>query len=132
LQKYLDSLPNERLSFAEQLQAEHEILGYVQSTYPISKKYAHVKSVDTKYSPKVLAYCLNNGKVVTLKVNKKVFKENPICDGDILYIASSKQKPSYQMVDGKFEQKGGETDWWMLQYRKVSQDEFNSLLDKKI
>ncbi len=132
LQKYLDSLPNERLSFAEQLQAEHEILGYVQSTYPISKKYAHVKSVDIKYSPKVLAYCLNNGKVAMLKVNTELFQMNPISEGDIIHILSSIQKPAYRRIaDKKYEKKYGETDWWILKYEKVSQDEFNALVDEK-
>ena len=41
---------------------ENEILGYVQVTCDVDKRYVYIMDVNTKFAPRVECYCLANAK----------------------------------------------------------------------
>lgn len=125
LKEKFQNLTNERFPFWEQLQYESEILGYLQATYPVSKKYLYVQSLNEQYAPRFQGYSLSTGKIASLKVQKKIYENNIFRGGDILYCRSFKKKPSVKMVDGKFQEIEGEYTWWLESYDLVDPDKFD-------
>lgn len=71
--------PNKMLSVVEQIQAELEIFGQIKSTFN-KPKILYVIDIDTKYSPKLLVYSLQNGYTDTIKVSKKLYQLNRVYD----------------------------------------------------
>ena len=127
-----DSMPNDRLPFMEQLITEEEILGYMQLTIPdISKKYVYVMTLDTKYAPRIQAYCLANGKQQSLKIYRKIYDNNPFGGGEILFCKSFKQKAATKFVNGEYVNSEDEFTWWLEDYIVVSEEEFNNMLKEK-
>ena len=59
-------------STSQKIRYEQEFLGYIDYKNPeLDKRYFIVTQLDTKYSPKFVAYCLNNGSTVEMRVRKK-------------------------------------------------------------
>lgn len=121
------SLPDERLHFLDQVIAEEEILGYIHSIYPkIDKRYVYVLSLDTKFSPRIQAYCLNNGKQASLKVQNKIYENKPFIGGDILFCKTLEKKPQVRFVDGNFvEDLEAEEQWWISSYDIIDINNFD-------
>ena len=91
----------------EQIAAEVRILGRIQSTFDIDKKYVFVTNVDTKYTPKITCYCLATGKSMELKVQKKIFEQKQISTNTILFCKEFEKKHG-----GRFEfSEDGEKKW---------------------
>ena len=77
---------NEKTSFKEIISARTEVLGYIDI---VDKKYAGYcvcTDLNVEYSPKVKLYALANGNTIPVKINKKIFKSNPIKRGDIVKV----------------------------------------------
>ena len=86
---------------------EKETLGYAVSTdkkYDLS--YAVITDVDTKYSPTLKIYLVNNGMEMDLKIQKNVFydqnKEALINVGELIKVKDVHKKPKMQKVEGKW------------------------------
>lgn len=90
-------------------QTEH--LGYIDYTdSTINKRYFVVTQLDTTYSPKFVAYCINNGRSVEMRVKKKrnpknkndkcktSFADEPFANCDILYLKAWGQEPKMKKV----------------------------------
>ena len=93
-------------SIKQKIKYESDLLGYIDYKNPkLDKKYFVVTQLDTKYSPKFTAYCLNNGSTCELRIKKnrnpknkfdktkKSFSDQPFADGDILYLKSWGKEP---------------------------------------
>lgn len=110
------SLPNDKIPIKEQMKFENEILGYVQLTYNVNKRYVYIMDIDTKFSPRAEAYCIANGKTEVMKINKRIFKNKPLEKGDIIYINVCKAKPQKRFEDGKFIDIPDSKEWWIEDY----------------
>jgi len=131
LREMFESLPNEKISIAEQIVCETIILGGIYSTYPeLNKRYIYVDKVDTRYSPRIECYCLANGKKDSLKIRKPIYDGTPIFGGDIIYVDNFVQEPSVSMVNGKFVRSETDKTWWIAKYSVVT-DTVDSLISKK-
>jgi hypothetical protein len=97
---------------------ENELLGYIQTTINVDKRLVYILSVDTKFSPKVECYCLNNSKTEVMKISKKTFNNKPIEKDDIIYIHKCTAKPKKKFEDGKFIDIEGTKEWWIDEYEK--------------
>lgn len=91
-------------------QSEH--LGYIDYTDPnIDKRYFVVTNLDTNYSPKFNAYCINNGATVEMRVRKKrnpknkndkckkSFADEQFNNGDIVYLKSWGKEPKMRKTN---------------------------------
>lgn len=116
LKKIEKELPNEKIPLYEQIMYEYELLGYPISTYDVPKQYSIVLELDKKYTPKVLLYNLNTGKIATVKVAQKLFNQNKFEVGDVLYITKFIKKPQVKYEDGQYIEIKGEFDWWIEKY----------------
>jgi len=88
--------------------------------------------LDEKFSPRFQAYCLFNGKQMSLKVQKKTFENNNFLPGDILYIKRFLEKPSVSFVDGKFVESEAEKTWWVDSFTIIKPEEFDKLFSQSL
>lgn len=121
-------IPDDEYSFRELIKFQQEILGYIEMyDERFDKRLVVVTKLDTKYSPKFIAYCLKNRKTSEIKVHKtrnfkdkKIitsFKDLPFEDGDILYMKSCEKKLKVRRnSDGTWEEIPGEFSWWLNDY----------------
>jgi len=133
--KALESIvPNEELIFSEQIRADIEILGTIARAYPsIDKRVGYIIEINDsngQYAPRLLVRSLNNGKVVSRKIQKKVFNKNPLNIGDVVYIEKSEKKNSVKYVGGEYVDQEGSYTVWMQDYYKIKN--IDKLLTKEI
>jgi hypothetical protein len=66
-------------------------------------------------------YCLQNGKISSIKIKKHVFKKNPISIGDVVYCKTFAQELSKKFVDNNWVPDGTMT-WWLNDYEIKNPD----------
>ena len=109
---------------------QQELLGYISYTNPAKPwNYCCVTQLDTKYTPRFNAYCIQNGKTLDMRVHKRKpwkskdckvsWSELPLMDGDIIYIASCKKEPRAKKVNDEWVKSETEFDWWIKDYSLV-------------
>lgn len=125
-----EEVPKCKLS--ERIKYQNDHLGYIEYTNPdMDKKYIVVTQLNTQYSPKFSAYCINNGQTAVLKVHssrnpkdtkvKVSYRDKPFGDGDILYMKSCQKQPRVKKNgDGNWEEVPGEFNWWLNDYNVVN------------
>ena len=113
------NIPNESFDISEQVSFEMDALGYISMTYDVKKNICFVIDVDTKYTPRLTLYCLNNGKSVICKVNKNTFKNNPINKNDIIKAIKFEEKYKQTLVDGNWK-RSDTKEWWIVAYNKTT------------
>jgi len=124
-------LPNEKISPIQQFDFERDILGTIQTIYPtLDKRYVYVLQLSEKYAPKIGIYCLRNGVQSTLKIQRKIFENNNFLPGDILYCKSFDKKNSVRYVNGQYEDIPDDYTWWLSDYKILSKEEYNKLINK--
>ena len=116
IKDYANSLEDKEISIQEQILFEKEILGYGQTAFPnVNKAYGMILEVNTKYSPKITLYIMNNGSEVSLKVSKQHFYNNngePLLNvGDIIKVLKVEQKPKLTKVNGKWVETDIKENW---------------------
>lgn len=123
-----DKIPNEEFSLHEIIQFQREILGYIEYSNPsFDKRLVVVTKLNTSYSPKFEAFCLNNRQVSELKIHKRKnprdnriktsWADLPLKDGDIVYMKNCKKEPKRRKnTDGEWEDIPGMFDWWLNDY----------------
>lgn len=114
--------PDESFGIREQVEFEMDALGYINMTYNVDKKVCYILDVDTRYTPKITLYCLNNGKTVLCKVNKTLFKNNPLKKGMIIRAIKFEEKNKLNYVDGGW-QRTTDKEWWMNGYHETTIEE---------
>jgi DNA polymerase-3 subunit alpha len=130
IKEFEKETPNEFMNVLDQIYFEQDSLGYIQATYDgIDKRLIFVGSLDTKYAPRIEAYCLANGKISSLKLYRKTYDSNPFGGGEILFCKSFEKKRPIKFVDGKYvEDANGEFQWWLTNYDIISPEKFNKIL----
>lgn len=114
-------------SVKQRINTQLEYLSYINYTDPTKdKRTIVVCGLDTKYSPKFTAYCLNNGETCPMKVRKTrtkkgslvftTFQEKPFNNGDVLYMKQVKREPKAKNVDGVWTYDKTDTEWWLYGY----------------
>lgn len=116
-------------SVKQKIKYEQELLGYVDyKNSKFDKRYFIVTQLDTKYSPKFVAYCLNNGSTVEMRVRKnrnpknhndkckKSFNDLPFDNGDILYLKSWGREPKMKKTNDGWEKDPSVMYTWMYDY----------------
>ena len=119
--------PKCRLS--QKIRYEEEFLGYVDYKNPkLDKRLIAVVNLNTDWSPKFTAYCLNNGNSCEMKIHKKrnpmdksirtSFADIPVKEGDILVMEKwSKDPRKRKNAEGKWETVPDVFDWWLNEYQ---------------
>lgn len=124
LYDYEQNLENTNLKFNEQTKFEMEILGYINTTYPeIDRTICLVKDVDTKFKPKVTLYCLQNGKEIECKIKKETFKNKPLKKGTLIKANEFQKKPKWIKVGEEFQKSTTETEWHLINYQIITEEE---------
>lgn len=124
-------VPSDEFKLGKLIKNQYEILGYITHTdSSIDRRYVVIQNLDTTYSPKFEAYCINNGKTEEMKIRKSKnykdksivtsFKELPVEDGDIIYMKKCKKEVKKKMIEGDFVELEGQYDWWINDYIKVN------------
>jgi len=121
-------------SIQQKIKYQQEHLGYVDYTdETIDKRYIVIMGLDTKYSPKFTAYCLNNGTSSEMKVRRRknpndkrdirvktTFNKSPFNDGDILYIKSCGKEPKMRKTEDGWEADYSSMVWWLYDWDVVT------------
>ena len=118
------------MSVKEKIKAQQEYLSYIDYTDPkMDKRYIIVTKLNTNYSPKFVAYCINNGKTCPMKVRKNKkgqsfgvinsFKDTPFEDGDIIEMIKAKKEPKAKFVDGEWKRDYTDKEWWLYEYKVI-------------
>lgn len=87
--------PERTLDWKKHVLFEYEYLGSPVSGFKEGKIAYVVLSIETKYSPKLKLYSVATGKIGTVKIRKNTFLEQPIHEGDILYVKQYRNKAVY-------------------------------------
>lgn len=123
LYEYESTIPNDNLKFSEQTKFEMEILGYINTTYPeVDKSLCLVKDIDTKFKPKIILYCLQNGKEIECKIDKSVFSKHPLKKSNLIKAENFVKKPKWIKDGDNFKQSLTETEWFLTQYNIIKED----------
>ena len=113
----MDRVQNKRVSIPLILKTQSEFLGYIDFVIPKAKDYGYVLDIDTKYSPKISLYCLENGKLLTVKMSKQDFNYYGVQKNMLIkYVLKPKNKSIN--VNGKW-QKTDEIEYWINTCREV-------------
>ena len=125
-------IPDNEYRLHEIIQFQQDILGYIEfSDSSFDKRLAVVTKLNTNYSPKFEAFCLNNRQVSEFKIHKRknpkdrrvktTWAELPLKDGDIIYLKECKKEPKRRKnSDGEWEDIPGVFDWWLNDYSIVN------------
>ena len=116
------TIPDESFGIKEQVAFEMDVLGYISMTYDVDKKVCYVVDVDTKYTPRITLYCLNNGKSVLCKINKTTFKNNPLKKGQVIKALKFEERYKQVKVNDTW-QKTNDKEWWLSAYKLTTIEE---------
>lgn len=116
LNALLKNIPNNKTSLKTKIAYQVENLGYIDIVDKQYAGYCVCTDLNVDYSPKVKLYALANGNTIPVKVQKKIFANNPIKRGDIIKVEHQYKKPKMRKVDGKWEETD-EKEWWISEYK---------------
>lgn len=133
LQEIWSSLKNEDAKLQNRIIYQKEILGYLDYKNPeLDKRYVLVSDINTKYTPTMSTYCLNNGNTCQCKISKRIWNDEPLQENSIIYIHQMEQKFRMKKVDDKPDKRGKmkptfepteELIWYITSYNSVDLDE---------
>ncbi|MCC3383224.1 PHP domain-containing protein [Enterocloster citroniae] len=123
-------VPDDEYGVGILLKFQLEVLDYIDYVNPeFDPRYCMVLDIDTKYSPKILGYCLSTGQKKEFKIHKKRdcrkkeivvgFDQCPIDKGDIIYIKSFKKELAVKKVDDEWIEIPGVFNTWINDYSKI-------------
>ena len=116
IEKVSSMVDNKDISIISRLKAEKEYLGYCDTTVNGLDSYFFVLECDTKYTPKVVLYCMGTGETIEAKISKKIW-DSTIMEGTILIIPGFTQKEGRTMDKETGEWKpNGKLVNWILTY----------------
>ena len=118
INELISTIPNEKTTLRTIIAYQIENLGYVDV---VDKKYAGycvVTDLNVDYSPKLKLYALANGNTIPVKIDKKIFKNQPLRRGDIIKVTRQNKKPKMRKIEGKWIETE-EKEWWVTEYEYV-------------
>ena len=131
LKEIWSNLPNDEMGFMEDILNKKDIYGYIDyRNEKIEKRYVLVTDINTKYTPVVNTYCLNNGSTCKCKISKKLWNnDGQLNENDIIYIHAMEKKFGFKKVGettdkkGKikpiFEEDQTKMEWWITNYSVI-------------
>lgn len=112
---------NIKTPIADRLKYQNELLGYISYINPKAKNYVFVTDINTKYSPRVTAYQLDTGEIITFKISKSDFFQTPFDINDVLYVITEPRAASRKVGD-KWVKSETEKELWTKSYQIVRGD----------
>lgn len=111
-------IPEQYTSLKTKIAYQQELLGFVNV---VDKKYRGicvVMDISTKYTPKAKLYALANGNIISVKIQKKIYEEEPFVKGDILriYDRGCVKQPKKLYIEGHWVNSDTEKEWWLYNY----------------
>ena len=106
-------------TLAEKVNAQQKRLGYIDVKDDRYKNHFVILEVDTRYSPKVKAYSLRSGEVLTYKINKRIYSRNKLTEGTIVLVNKKETKNRVRKTENGFEDVPGVFDVWWTSYQEV-------------
>ena len=111
IKEFEENEPDESLPLAEQIELEQEYIGYITVRIPeLPKRYTYVKEIDTKFTPRVSLYCLNTGKTIDAKVDRKKFAKEKFKAGDVIFCKRFEKRENWSKTDTGFVRNGTYSD----------------------
>lgn len=132
LETLLDICNVKPITISQRIKYQLEHLGYVEYQDPnADKRLVAILDLDTTYAPKFEAYNLRTGQTCPMKIRNKIprnnknvktcFKDVPVENGDVIYMAScSKEAKRKKAADGTWETVAGEFWWYIDDYRIIN------------
>lgn len=107
------------ISLKRQLKIVFEYQGIINYINEKLENFAYIIKMDTKYSPKIRLYYLNNGECETCKISKKNFSQNPLNVGDVIQIldSSTKNRSMWNDEIQDYVKIENEYDTWINKYK---------------
>ncbi|MGG4434437.1 hypothetical protein AAXE64_07745 [Priestia megaterium] len=103
MREFESELEDMTISIKDQIKFEIEYLGQESTTVEKSPASVYIiTSIDTKYTPKIRAYCLKTGEVLELKCYKNKFQQAPFGEFAIIQIKKKKQREKQTKVGDKW------------------------------
>ena len=106
-------------TLAEKVNAQQKRLGYIDVKDDRYKNHFVILEVDTRYSPKIKAYSLRSGEVLTYKINKRIYSRNKLTEGTIVFVNKKETKNRVRKTENGFEDVPGVFDVWWTSYQEV-------------
>lgn len=121
------NIPNDEYLLKDLIKFQQDILGYIEYFNPsFDKRIVVVTKMNTQWSPKFEAFCLNNRQVSEMKIHRKknpkdkkiktVWNDMPLEEGDIIYMKSCSKEPKRRKTDTGWEDIPGVYEWWLNDY----------------
>ena len=129
VREMVQNIPDEDLSISEKAEVQLENLGYIDLKLGVDGQNCYITSIDTKFTPRVSAVSLNDGRNLEFKVKKEYFSLLKLNVGDLIYIHDVENRQSWR-VDGqhkngkpKFEKIEGKFDLYISNCEKISEEQ---------
>ena len=124
-------LPDDEYSLNQIIKYQLEILKYIEyKNSNLPKNMIAITNLDTKYSPRFNAYCLNDGQIVEMKIHKKpdrrdksiktCWSDTPLNEGDIVRMNHCSKKAKVKKSDDGWIEIPGQYEWWLDDYIVVN------------
>ncbi|MFZ2992564.1 MAG: PHP domain-containing protein [Microgenomates group bacterium] len=98
--------PDEMISFSEQIAADLEIIGKISRVYPeVDKSICHVHDINDgqgKYAPRMSIRSLKTGKIVSVKMAKKMYENKPVSENNIIMVYEFEKKHAVKYNNGNY------------------------------
>lgn len=131
------NIPTEEYSPTKLASLQYGVLGYADLIdEKLPWNYVCITGLNTTYSPKFDAYCIQNGKITEMKIHKTIprhdkrcktsFKQIPVKDGDVIYIKDWKKEPKKIKTDDGWQIVPNTFEWWIKDYvliEKIEEEE---------
>lgn len=109
---------NIKTTIHERLKYQHETCGYCYTKYPKYKNIGLILDIDTKYSPVITVYRLDDGTEIKYKIYKKTYNKNLIQKYDLIQLGTIEQKQKTKKVGDDWINIEG-YNYWLYGYKKI-------------
>ena len=91
------------MGIKKQIEYEKEYYGYEVTTFDKSPENLYIiTEIDTKYTPRLRAYCIKTGDVETWKCKKRDMKNNQFGEFNVLRVKSLTERFKRKKIDGEW------------------------------
>lgn len=99
----ISQIPNEEFDLGDLAEFEAEFIGSINITDPSAdRRECIVLDVDTKYTPVLSLYRIQNGEIIKVKVQKDFYYSKKVAKYDCIYVANAEKKNKKRKVDNKW------------------------------
>jgi len=110
-----------RFTVGETIKAQAEYLGYIEVVDQRYSRMLAIMDIDLTYSPKLTCYSLKNGTTIECKINKRIFRKNPLNKYDVIRVIDHRTKPKsvWNEEIEDYETVPNTSEMWLTKYKKV-------------